>query len=81
MIAKWTKQPAVEQLKYLPWYGIEKSCLMQTNLLGCSIELIIYAPYDFGGIEVGATILATVESFLGSGISNELVSLAGRIKI
>lgn len=81
LIAKCIRQPAIEQLNYLPWYGIEESCLMQTNLLGCSIELRTYAPYDHGGIEIGATILATVESFFGTGIANELVSFSGKIKI
>ena len=30
MIEKWVSQPAADQLRYLPWYGNEDSCKMQT---------------------------------------------------
>lgn len=81
LIGKWISQPAVEQLEYRPWYGIESSCQMKTNLLGCSIELNISGEYEHGEIEIGATILATIESFFGTGVANELISLTGKIKI
>ncbi len=81
LIGKWKSQPALEQLKYLPWYGIEPSCLMKTNLLGCSIELNISGDCEHGEVEIGATILATIESFFGTGVANELISLTGKIKI
>ena len=81
LIGKWKAQPALEQLNYLPWYGIESSYTMRTNLLGCSIALYISGPYEHGEIEIGATILATIESFFGTGVANELISLVGNIKI
>ena len=81
LIEKWRLQPALEKLNYLPWYGIEHSCQMQTNILGCSIELRVLGPYEHGEIEIGATILATLESFFGTGVSNELISLTGKIQI
>lgn len=81
LIGKWKSQPAVEQLEYLPWYGVEPSCLMKTNLLGCSIELSISGNCEHGEVEIGATILATIESFFGTGVINELISLTGKIKI
>ena len=63
LIGKWSAQPALDRLNYLPWYGVEPSCMMQTNLLGCFIELNVNGPYNHGEIEIGATILATIESF------------------
>lgn len=81
LIRKCKSQPALEQLTYLPWYGIEPSCLMKTNLLGCSIELNISGGYEHGEVEIGATILATLESFFGTGVANELISLTGKIEI
>lgn len=81
LIGKWKEQPALEQLKHLPWYGIEQTCTMKTSLLGCSIELNCTSPYEHGEIETGATILATIESFFGTGVVNELISLVGNIKI
>jgi len=81
LIGKWKSQPALEQLNYLPWYGIEPFCLMQTNVLGCSIKLKILGSYEHGEVEIGATILATIESFFGTGVSNALISLTGKIEI
>lgn len=81
LIEKWKDQPASEQLNHLPWYGIEDNCTMKTSLLGCSIELNCTKPYEHGEIEIGATILATIESFFGTGVANELISLVGNIKI
>lgn len=81
LIGKWKSQPALEQLNYLPWYGIESSCLMQTKLLGCSVEVLVSDSYEHGEVEIGATILATIESFFGTGVANELISLTGKIQI
>ena len=81
LIGKWRTQPALEQLQYLPWYGVESSYTMRANLLGCSIVLNISGPYEHGEIEIGATILATIESFLGTGVTNELIAFAGNLEI
>jgi hypothetical protein len=81
LMGKWISQPALKELICLPWYGIEPLCHMQTNVLGCSIELKVLDSYEHGEIEIGATILATIESFFGTGVSNELISLTGKIQI
>ncbi len=81
MIEKWVSQPAADQLRYLPWYGNEDSCKMQTNLLGCTIEVNINDEYSHGEIEIAATILATLESFWGTGVAHELISFSGKISI
>ncbi|WP_410496311.1 hypothetical protein QTL86_01720 [Cellulosilyticum sp. ST5] len=81
LISKWKEHPVLERLKYSPWYGKESSCKMQTKVLGCTIEVEIENCYDHGEIEIGATILATIESFLGTGITNQLISLTGKIVI
>lgn len=81
LIEKWTSQPALKELKYMPWYGVESECILKANVLGCSIELMINGEYEHGEVEIGATILATIESFFGTGVSNELISLNGKIQI
>lgn len=81
LINKWKTQPALEKLNCFPWYGVEDICHMQTNLLGCAIELSVSSPYEHGEIEIGATILATIESFFGTGVMNELISLTGKLQI
>lgn len=40
-IGKWKNQPALEQLKALPWYGFELPYVMSTSVLGCQIEVHI----------------------------------------
>lgn len=81
LIEKWTSQPALKELKYMPWYGVESERILKANVLGCSIELMINGEYEHGEVEIGATILATIESFFGTGVSNELISLNGKIQI
>lgn len=81
LIGKWKSQSALEQLNCLPWYGVEPLCQMQTNVLGCFIELIALNSYEHGEVEIGATILTTIESCFGTGASNELISLTGKMRI
>lgn len=65
----------------VPWYGSEDSCSLHSRVLGCSIRVNSSAPYNHGEFELAATILATIESFLGSGLPNKLISLHGAIEI
>lgn len=81
LIRSLKEQPAIKQMKYSPWYGIEPTCTMKTSLLGCSIELKCYSPYNHGEIEVGATIIATLESFFSTGLYNNLISMTGNLEI
>lgn len=81
VISKWKKQPALKQMVNSPWYGVENECLLQTKVLGCSIRIKFSKPYSHGEFEFAATILATIESFLGSGLPNQLISLQGKIEI
>lgn len=81
VIGKWKDQPALKQMVNTPWYGVENECLLQTKVLGCSISINFSKPYTHGEFEFAATILATIESFLGSGLPNHLISLQGKIEI
>lgn len=81
VISKWKDQPALKQLVNTPWYGLEEKCQFQTKVLGCSIGISFSKPYFHGEFEYAATILATVESFFGSGLPNHLVSLQGKIEL
>ena len=64
-----------------PWYGFEDTCSLHSKVLGCSINVNFSTPYNHGEFEFAATILATIESFLGSGLPNKLISLHGEIEI
>ena len=81
LMMKWKSQPTFEQSNHLPWYGLEPSCKMQTKVLGCTIEAIIVHGYEHGELEIAASILATVESFFGTGVKNDLFSLSNKICI
>lgn len=81
VIAKWNDQPAAKQMIDVPWYGFEDTCMLHSKVLGCSIDIAFSAPYTHGEFEFAATILATIESFLGSGLPNQLMSLQGKIEI
>lgn len=81
VIGKWKDQPVLKQMVNIPWYGSEDTCSLHSRVLGCSICVNFSAPYNHGEFEFAATILATIESFLGSGLPNNLISLHGAIEI
>lgn len=81
LMSKLREQPALEELKEQPWYGYENICTMRSKVLGCVIETKTYNGFEHGEIEIAATILATIESFLGTGIKNSLISMCGKINI
>lgn len=81
VIGKWKDQPALKQMVNAPWYGFEDTCSLHSKVLGCSINVNFSTPYNHGEFEFAATILATIESFLGSGLPNKLISLHGEIEI
>ena len=81
VIGKWKDQPTLKQIVNIPWYGVEDTCSLQSRVLGCSIHVNFSYPYNHGEFELAATILATIESFLGPGVPNKLVSLHGIIEI
>ncbi len=72
-------QPAREQILYSTWYGIEDNAIMQTNLLGCKIE--IESDNKFVCLELGATILAMLEGFFSTGIQKRILVQKASIKI
>jgi hypothetical protein len=80
-VKEWIDHPILEQLNIAPWYGFELPYVMSTSVLGCQIELNIRNAVTNGEIEVGSTILATIESFLVTGIMHNLISSAGKITI
>lgn len=81
LMGKWKNQPAIEKMNNEPWYGFERPYILKTRVLGCSFEVWISNYVEHGEVEFAATILATIESFFGTGISKELISLAGIIRI
>lgn len=81
LMSQLREQPVLEEMKEQPWYGYEDICIMHSKVLGCVIETRIYNGFEHGEIEIAATILATIESFLGTGIKNSLISMCGKINI
>lgn len=81
LMSQLRDQPALEEMKEQPWYGYEDVCKMHSKILGCVIETRTYNGFEHGEIEIAATILATIESFLGTGIKNGLISMCGKINI
>lgn len=81
LMGQLREQPAFEEMKEQPWYGYEDTCKMHSKILGCVIETRTYNGFEHGEIEIAATVLATIESFLGTGIKNSLISMCGKINI
>lgn len=80
-IIEWKNSPATDDIISSPWFGSEKESNLKSRILGCDIAIKINEPYENGEFEVAATILATIESFLGTGIKNNLISMCGEIEI
>lgn len=80
-IHTWQNQKVETELVGQPWYGVESEHIMETNVLGCHITMIVHYPYDHGEIEIGSTLLASIESFLGTGIKEGLYSSAAELSI
>ncbi len=78
-IAKWKKQPALEDLKSEPWYGFEDQISMKSRILGCLFEVKV--TNDAFAIEFASSVLATIECFLGTGINVHLSSMIGKMRI
>ncbi|MHB8075662.1 YecA family protein [Desulfosporosinus fructosivorans] len=72
-------QPANHQILYTPWFGTEENAVMQTKVLGCNIS--IEADNKFICLELGATILALIESFFATGIQKRILIQQETIKI
>lgn len=80
-IGMWQYQPALEQMKALPWYGVEDSLKFETSVLGCHIYVEANGPFSHGELEISSSILACIESFFGTAISQQLVSITGKITV
>jgi len=72
-------QPANKQILYTPWFGTEENAVMQTRVLGCNISIEV--DNKFICLELGATILALVESFFATGIQKRILIQQDTIKI
>lgn len=81
LMGQLREPPALEEMKEQPWYGHEDTCKMHSKILGCVIEAKTHKKFEHGEIEIAATILATIESFLGTGIKHNLISMCGKINI
>lgn len=73
-VYKWYNQPAKEHLTGKPWYGFSDKVKLTSKILGCRMNVI--ANNNSICMEMGATILASLESFLSTGIKYELIPMA-----
>ena len=75
----WANQPAWEQVRFEPWYGFEDNSILQSKIMGCTFS--VCSSSDMFAIEFAATLLASLECFLGTGFHNEIFSRASRFDI
>lgn len=78
-ISLMTEQPAFFEMSDRPWFGLDDRAELKSNLLGCNI--IVDTEKSAVPLELAASILATLESLYGTGISNKLVAMTGQIRI
>lgn len=76
-IYKWYNQPAKEQMIGMPWFGFENEVVFTSKILGCQIKVL--SPNNALCMEIGSTILASIESFFVTGMQNKLLPLADSI--
>lgn len=72
-MAKWYNQPAKEQIPDTPCLGFNDIETISSKILGCKVT--IDAERKFPCIELAESILAALESFLATGISDRIMSL------
>ncbi len=72
-MAKWYNQPAHEQIPDTPSLGFNDTETISSKILGCKV--IINAERKFPCIELAESILASLESFLATGITDGIMSL------
>jgi hypothetical protein len=78
-MAKWYNQPAKEQIPDTPSLGLDDVEIINSKILGCKV--IINAERKFPCIELGESILAALESFLATGISDRIISVTPVINL
>jgi hypothetical protein len=78
-MAKWYNQPAREQIPDTPSLGFSDVETINSKILGCKI--IIDAERKFPCVELGESILAALESFLATGISDRIMSITPVINL
>lgn len=81
LLGQWHAQLAMQELSVAPWFGFEPECMLEANVIGCRITVAVHAPYNHGELEIGSTLLAMVESYLGTYLSQKMVSYVGDIAI
>lgn len=78
-MTKWYNQPAREQIPDTPSLGFCNIERIDSKILGCKI--IIDADNKFPCVELGESILAALESFLATGISDRIISFTPVINL
>jgi len=78
-MAKWYNQPAKEQIPDIPSLGFNDEETINSKILGCKV--IIDAERKFPCVELGESILAALESFLATGISDRIMSITPVINL
>ncbi|GFZ77336.1 hypothetical protein GCM10010978_18680 [Compostibacillus humi] len=78
-ITKWYNQPARLQLVGQPWYGTQNSYWLSSKIIGCKINII--SDIQFPCIEVGESLLGSIEGFLSTGTVDKIHSFIPEIKI
>jgi len=78
-ITKWYNQPARLQFVGKPWYGNQNSYKLSSKIIGCKINII--SDIQFPCIEVGESLIGSIEGFLSTGTVDKIHSFIPEIKI
>lgn len=76
---KWHDQKELSVDSEMIFWGIEEKCLMRSKICGC--EVVVSADRNFVALELGATILASIESFFVTGLRNGVMAITPKVLI
>jgi hypothetical protein len=76
---KWFDQKELLVDDEMIFWGIEEKCLMRSKICGCEVE--VRTDRSFIAIELGATILASIENFFVTGLRNGVMAITPKVSI
>lgn len=61
------------------FWGFEDKCILRSKICGCEVE--VSADQNFLAVEMGATVLASLESFFVTGLRNGVMAITPKVTI
>lgn len=78
-VQKWFDQKELAVDSEMIFWGIEEKCLIRSKICGCEVE--VRADRSFVAIELGTTILASIENFFVTGLRNRVMAITPKVSI